>query len=142
MSGAGGDRIAEAPTVIDAGASFEGLLTFRGSARIDGVLSGRVIADGCLVIGPRGRVTATIEVDELVVAGEFEGEASARGRVELLASARAAGRLRAPTFSLAEGCRFDGQWETVVQPSHAELEALAERAAEPLEGPAEGASAP
>ena len=136
------DRIAEAPTVIDAGASFEGLLTFRGSARIDGVLSGRVIADGCLVIGPRGRVTATIEVDELVVAGEFEGEASARARVELLASARAAGRLRAPSFCLAEGCRFDGQWETVVEGSRTDAEALAGRVTGPLEGPAEGASAP
>ena len=136
------DRIAEAPTVIDAGASFEGLLTFRGSARIDGVLSGRVIADGCLVIGPRGRVTATLEVDELVVAGEFEGEASVRSRVELLASGRVAGRLRAPSFSLAEGCLFDGQWETVVPRSPAEAEALEEVAAGALEGPGAGASAP
>jgi cytoskeletal protein CcmA (bactofilin family) len=142
MSGAGDDKIAEAPTVIDAGASFEGLLTFRGSARIDGVLSGRVIADGCLVIGPRGRVTATIEVDELVVAGEFDGDAQARTRVQLLASGRASGRLRAPSFSLAEGCLFDGQWETVVPHVPAEAEAREDRAAGGLEGPVAGASAP
>lgn len=142
MSGPGSDRIAEAPMVVDAGASFEGLLTFRGSARIDGVLSGRVIADGCLVIGPRGRVTATVEVDELVIAGEFEGEASVRSRVELLASGRAAGHLRAPSFALAEGCRFDGQWETVVPNAPGDAEALEEIAARPLEGPADGASAP
>jgi cytoskeletal protein CcmA (bactofilin family) len=141
MSGAPTDRIAEAPTVIDAGASFEGLLTFRGSARVDGTLTGRVIADGCLVIGPRGRVTATVEVDELVVAGEFEGEAHARSRVELLASGRASGRLSAPSFALAEGCVFDGQWETIVRrsPAAAGLEAGAAGA---REGRAEGASAP
>jgi cytoskeletal protein CcmA (bactofilin family) len=142
MSGAGGDRIAEAPTVIDAGASFEGLLTFRGSARIDGVLSGRVIADGCLVIGPRGRVTATVEVDELVVAGEFEGDARVRARVELLATGRASGRLRAPSFCLAEGCLFDGQWETVVPHPPGEPEAHDALASEGLEGPVAGASAP
>jgi cytoskeletal protein CcmA (bactofilin family) len=132
------DRIAAAPTVIDAGASFEGLLTFRGAARVDGILTGRVVADGCLVIGPRGKVTATVEVDELVVGGEFEGEALARTRVELLATGRAAGRLRAPSFALAEGCRFDGHWETLAALPDAVEEALAE----PVRPAAEGASAP
>jgi cytoskeletal protein CcmA (bactofilin family) len=103
---------AAAPTVLDAGASFEGLLTFRGAARVEGELSGRVVADGCLVIGPRGRVEAAIEVDELVVAGELRGDVVARRRVELLATGRVVGRLRAPSFALAEGCVFDGQWET------------------------------
>jgi len=106
------EQLAEAPTVIDAGASFEGLLTFRGAARVDGHLTGRVVADGCLVIGPRGRVDADVEVDELVVGGEFHGDVSARGRIELLSSARAAGTMRAPSFALAEGCTFDGAWET------------------------------
>jgi cytoskeletal protein CcmA (bactofilin family) len=101
------------PTVVDAGASFEGVLTFRGAVRVDGQITGKIVADGCLVIGPRGKVTATIEVDELIVAGEFEGEATARTRVELLAGGRATGRLRAPLFALADGCRFDGEWHTV-----------------------------
>ena len=122
------------PTVIDAGASFEGLLTFRGSARVDGELTGRVVADGCLVIGPRGRVHATVEVDELVVGGAFEGEATARERVELLACSRVAGRLRAPRFALAEGCCFDGSWET--------LAGAAEEPESVADGPAEAASAP
>jgi cytoskeletal protein CcmA (bactofilin family) len=104
--------LADAPTVIDVGASFEGLLTFRGAARVDGHLTGRVVADGCLVIGPRGCVEAEVEVDELVVGGEFAGEVHARGRVELLSSARARGTLHAPSFSLAEGCVFDGAWKT------------------------------
>jgi len=108
----GAMRLAEAPTVIDSGASFDGVFTFRGSARIDGVLTGRVVADGCLVIGPRGRVEAEVEVDELVVGGEFRGEAEVRSRVELLSSGRAEGILRSPSFSLADGCVFDGRWET------------------------------
>jgi cytoskeletal protein CcmA (bactofilin family) len=132
------DRIAAAPTVIDAGASFEGLLTFRGAARVDGILTGRVVADGCLVIGPRGKVAATVEVDELVVGGEFEGEALARTRVELLSTGRAAGRLRSPSFALAEGCRFDGHWETMVALPDGVEAALAE----PAPAATEGASAP
>jgi cytoskeletal protein CcmA (bactofilin family) len=120
---------AAAPTVLDAGASFEGLLTFRGAARVEGELSGRVVADGCLVIGPRGRVEAAIEVDELVVAGELRGDVVARRRVQLLATGRVTGRLRAPSFALAEGCVFDGQWETVAPPA-------------PSRGGADGANGP
>jgi cytoskeletal protein CcmA (bactofilin family) len=125
------------PIVIDAGSSFEGVLTFRGAVRVDGRLIGRIVADGCLVIGPRGRVTATIEVDELVIAGEFEGDAVARSRVELLSSGRAQGTLRAPVFALADGCRFDGAWQTVGGP-----DAGAAGAAETApESPREGVSA-
>jgi cytoskeletal protein CcmA (bactofilin family) len=132
------ERLVGIPTVIDAGASFEGLLTFRGAARVDGQLTGRVVADGCLVIGPRGRVAATIEVDELVVAGEFEGEVTARARVELLPGGRASGRLRAPSFALADGCRFDGRWETVRPSPEPSAEALGDSS----DGAGEGAGAP
>jgi cytoskeletal protein CcmA (bactofilin family) len=130
MSAADPGRAAGTPTVLDAGSSFEGLLTFRGAARVDGHLTGRVVADGCLVIGPRGKVEATVEVDELVVAGEFAGEAVARRRVELLASGRASGRLRAPSFALAEGCVFDGHWETVRPGADAGAAGLAEGSGE------------
>jgi cytoskeletal protein CcmA (bactofilin family) len=132
-------QLADAPTVIDAGASFEGLLTFRGAARVDGHLVGRVVADGCLVIGPRGRVEAEVEVDELVVGGEFEGEARAHRRVELLSSARARGTLHAPRFSLAEGCLFDGVWRTGAPEAEPAGEAAAEDAGE-TDAPGEGAS--
>jgi cytoskeletal protein CcmA (bactofilin family) len=132
----GAARLAEAPTVIDSGASFDGIFTFRGSARIDGVLTGRVVADGCLVIGPRGRVEADVDVDELVVGGEFQGQARARARVELLSSGRAEGVLCAPSFSLAEGCVFDGRWETTAQPPRVLEDAPEELPEESAETPA------
>jgi cytoskeletal protein CcmA (bactofilin family) len=125
------------PTVIDAGSTFEGVLTFRGAVRVDGQLTGKVVADGCLLIGPRAKVAATIEVDELVIAGEFSGSATARSRLELLASGRVTGRLRAACFALADGCRFDGEWQTIA-PGEA-IEPLVETAPET---PRERASAP
>jgi cytoskeletal protein CcmA (bactofilin family) len=125
------------PTVIDAGSTFEGILTFRGAVRVDGQLTGKIVADGCLVIGPRGKVVATVEVDELIVAGEFEGDAVARSRVELLSGGRALGSLRAPIFVLAEGCRFDGAWQTVAAPAEDAADAAAA-----AETPRERASAP
>lgn len=101
------------PTVVDSGARFEGLLSFRGSARIDGEVTGRVVADGTLVIGPEGCVKADIEVDELVVRGRVEGDVLARQRLELAEGGRAVGTLRARRFALAEGCLFEGRFETI-----------------------------
>lgn len=101
------------PTVVDVGARFEGLLTFRGSARIDGAVTGRVVADGTLVIGPEGQVKADVEVDELVVHGRLEGDVLARQRLELGEGGSALGTLRSPRFALAEGCRFEGRFETL-----------------------------
>ncbi len=114
-AGSGGEELA----VIGAGAAFDGRLVFRGSARVDGRLRGEVAAQGCLVIGERARVDARIEVDELVVAGELEGEVHARQRVRLLASARVTASLRTPRLALAEGCRFEGRCETLPAPSAA-----------------------
>ena len=99
------------PTVLASGAEFEGLLSFRGAARVDGKLSGDVVADGCLVIGEGARVHARIEVDELIVGGELEGEIHARKRVELLNTARVVGSLRCPRLAVAEGGILEGRCE-------------------------------
>jgi cytoskeletal protein CcmA (bactofilin family) len=99
------------PTVLGPGTQFEGLLCFRGAARIDGKLSGDVVAEGCLVIGEGACVRARIEVDELIVGGELEGEIHARKRVELLHTARVVGSLRCPRLAVAEGGIFEGRCE-------------------------------
>lgn len=99
------------PTVLASGAEFEGLLSFRGAARVDGKLSGDVVAEGCLVIGEGAQVRARIEVDELNVGGDLEGEIHARKRVELLNTARVVGSLRCPRLAVAEGGILEGRCE-------------------------------
>jgi cytoskeletal protein CcmA (bactofilin family) len=98
-------------TVLAPGTEFEGLLSFRGTARVDGKLSGDVVAEGCLVIGEGARVRARIEVDELIIAGELEGEIHARQRVELRETARVVGSLRSPRLTVAEGGILEGRCE-------------------------------
>jgi len=100
-------------TVLAPGAEFEGLLFFRGAARIDGMLSGDVVAEGCLVIGEGAHVRARIEVDELIVGGKIEGEIHARRRVELLRTARVMGSLRCPRLTIADGGILEGRCEAL-----------------------------
>ncbi len=105
-------EIPQVPTV-GAGATFNGLLSFRGAARVDGEVSGEVVAAGMLHISERAVVRARIEVDELIVDGRLEGDAVARQRIELGPSARVVGTLRAPRLLLADGCQVQGRCETV-----------------------------
>ncbi len=97
--------------LIGAGTAFEGLVSFRGWALIDGEFRGEVVASGALHIGEAATVRARIEVDALVVAGSLEGEVVARERIEVLATARVTGVLHAPRVSLADGCVVDGRCE-------------------------------
>jgi cytoskeletal protein CcmA (bactofilin family) len=94
---------------VAAGCAFEGLLTFRGEAQVDGELLGEVVAQGTLRLGATARVRARIEVDELIVEGELQGDVVARRRIELSPSARVRGSIEAPRLSLAEGCVFQGR---------------------------------
>jgi len=114
--------------VVPAGAAFEGTLAYRGAVRIDGRLHGEVIATGALEIGEHGEVRARVEVDELVVAGHLQGDAVAKRRIELRASARVEGNLRAPIVILADGCRLQGRLECKpAQPARSQGEAQPRR---------------
>ncbi len=99
-------------TQLGAGTAFEGLLTFRGSARVDGQLEGQVRADGTLILGPTAKVRARVEVDELILAGHLEGDVVARQRVVLAEGARLIGSVRTPTIRIDDGAVLDGACHT------------------------------
>jgi cytoskeletal protein CcmA (bactofilin family) len=94
---------------IGAGARFEGLLSFWGSARIEGVLEGEIASRGTLEVGPAARVVGRVEVDVLIVEGVVEGEIFARERVEVLPGAQVTATIRTPRLAVAEGAHFEGR---------------------------------
>lgn len=97
--------------VVGPGARFEGTLAFRGQARVEGEVHGRVLATGTLYVAPGAVVRARIEADELVVAGTVEGDVTAPRRVSLLAGGRLSGDVRTGSLALADGSRLDGRCE-------------------------------
>ncbi len=114
MSGAsrGEESAAASGTLLGPGTAFEGLLTFRGGARVDGELRGRVVAEGTLVLGPSARALAQIEVDELILAGTLEGDVIARRRVVLEAGSRLVGSVTAPLLRMEDGAHLEGACRT------------------------------
>lgn len=95
--------------VVGEGARFEGLLTFGGTAIVEGELRGEIVGHGTLVLGEGADVEARIEVDELISSGSARGEIEARERVELRGSARLSGELRTPRLCAADGCIIDAR---------------------------------
>ena len=63
--------------ILAEGAFFEGELRFKGTARIAGRLKGSVKGKGSLIIESSARVEAELEVDHLLLMGEFSGQARA-----------------------------------------------------------------
>ncbi len=102
--------------MIGSGSHFDGLLTFRGAARVDGTITGTIHATGRLEIGPGAHVQAQVEVDVLVVEGLLEGEVWAHERAELLPSGQVVGNLVTPRVKVAEGGILQGSCRTSPEP--------------------------
>jgi cytoskeletal protein CcmA (bactofilin family) len=98
---------------LGAGTSFDGVLSFEGTLRVDGRLAGSVYATaGALVVGPQAQVRARVEVAELVLAGALIGDVVAHRRVELLAGAELEGNVTSPLLAIADGGRIAGRCTT------------------------------
>jgi len=103
------------PSLVRPGARFDGLVALRASGRIDGCVRGEIVGSDLLWIGQSARVDARVEAPEIVIEGEFDGEASASGRIELLRTARVRAELDTPRLVLAEGCFFEGRCRTAAE---------------------------
>ena len=100
------------PCVLRSGTRFEGLVVLNAPGRIDGCVSGEVVASDLLWIGSSARVNDRIVAPTIVIAGEFDGEAAASGRIELLETARVRATLDTQNLILAEGSFFEGRCRT------------------------------
>jgi cytoskeletal protein CcmA (bactofilin family) len=95
---------------VGPGCSFDGTLAFRGTVRVEGQLRGRVVASGKLIVAEGARLEAAIDVDEICVAGEIEGDVRARQRAEIRSTARVAGSLQSPRLVISEGGWVEGRF--------------------------------
>jgi cytoskeletal protein CcmA (bactofilin family) len=106
----GGTAISgEVTTLLGRGSEFEGKLSFEGTVRVDGKLSGEIFTDDVLIIGEGAEVNAEISVGAVIVEGVVRGNIHAKRSVELRAPARVRGNIATPSLSIDKGVIFDGQ---------------------------------
>lgn len=101
--------VGEINTLLGRGSEFEGKLTFEGTVRIDGKLSGEVFSDDVLVIGEGAFVQAEIDVGEIIVQGTVQGNIRAKRGIEIHAPGRVKGDLTTPSLQIDKGVVFEGR---------------------------------
>lgn len=93
---------------LGADSALEGLLSFKGMARLDGKFQGRIEGQGTLMVGPQAQVEAEVLSDRVVISGHLVGNVEARERIELKAPGNLKGNISAPLVVMDEGVLFEG----------------------------------
>lgn len=98
-------------TTLSDTTQFDGVIRFNNSLKINGNYSGKVEANGILVIGPNAKIKGDVTCDEIIVGGEIRGNIFARKRLELLDSAKLYGDIKTSKLKIADGVVFEGKCE-------------------------------
>ena len=94
--------------VIGAKTQLKGEITGSENVLVEGVVEGTIRITGDLRVGPGGVVKATVSAQSVLIAGELVGDCHATQRVEIQASGRLTGNIRAPRVVIVEGASFRG----------------------------------
>ena len=103
------EAVGEITTLLGRGSEFEGKLTFEGTVRIDGKISGEIFSDDVLVVGEGAEVHAEIDVGEIIVQGTIVGNVKAKRSVEIHAPGRVRGDITTPSLQIDKGVTFEGR---------------------------------
>ena len=94
--------------IIGAKTTIKGEITGDEDLVIEGNVEGQIRITRDLRVAPGGVLKATVEAQSLTVSGEVVGDCQAQTRVEIQATGRLTGNIRAPKIVIAEGAMFRG----------------------------------
>lgn len=95
-------------TLLGKGSEFEGKLSFEGTVRVDGKLTGEIFTDDMLVVGEGAEVNAEVTVGSIVIQGTVRGNITAKRSVEIHSPGRVRGNINTPSLVIEKGVFFDG----------------------------------
>jgi cytoskeletal protein CcmA (bactofilin family) len=95
-------------TIIGKGTKIEGTINIEGATRIDGTVSGKLIANDIVTVGSTGIVKAEIRARSIVVGGRVEGNLIASEKVELQAKSELVGDITSKSLLVEHGAIFHG----------------------------------
>jgi len=98
-------------TVFSEMTSFNGVLKFHTSIKIEGRFKGKIISKGFLIIGENAKVRANIKAHSIVIAGEVKGDVEASERLEMLPTGKLYGNIKTKKLKMADGVVFEGSCE-------------------------------
>ena len=100
-------------TLIGAETRIEGNISFSGGLRVDGEISGNIVAvpgkSSTLVLSEHGRVNGEISVTHLMLNGVVEGPVRATEYLELQSKAKVTGNVHYKTLEIQLGAIVEGR---------------------------------
>ncbi|MCK5849401.1 MAG: polymer-forming cytoskeletal protein [Kiritimatiellae bacterium] len=100
-----------AKTVIAEDIEIVGSIKCTNNIQIDGKLSGDLTCNGHAMIGEKAVVKGNLAVDSVTFLGQINGNINAKDRIELKATGRVIGDIRAKRLTVEDGCSFVGKSE-------------------------------
>jgi cytoskeletal protein CcmA (bactofilin family) len=98
--------IEKTTTTLGKETSFNGVLRFKESLKIDGSFEGEIESPGFLFIENGATVKANIKVGSVVVGGIVRGNIEASERLEMLTTGKVFGNIRTAKLNIAVGVVF------------------------------------
>src|SRR2546422_7159706 len=89
-------------TFLARGFEFKGTLTFEGTVRIDGMVSGAIYSKGTVILGEHAVIEGDISAGTIVSGGTINGKLTATGPGQLLPSAVLNGDPKTPLLKMEE----------------------------------------
>jgi cytoskeletal protein CcmA (bactofilin family) len=96
-------------TLLGKGSEFDGKLSFEGTVRVDGKLTGEIFTDDVLIVGEGAEVNAEVTVGAIVIQGTVRGNITAKRSVEIHSPGKVRGNINTPSLFIEKGVIFDGQ---------------------------------
>jgi cytoskeletal protein CcmA (bactofilin family) len=114
------ETVNEVMTFFGKGTHFKGVLTFEGTARIDGEIEGEVITQGTLIVGESGIIRAEITAGAVIVGGKVNGNIHASQKIQLLPKSVVTGSLTTHSIIIEDGALLNGicEMQTTVEPEY------------------------
>jgi cytoskeletal protein CcmA (bactofilin family) len=109
------DRTSGAATLVSEGCKISGTITGGCDFQVSGQVDGDCDIESMLVLAKNGLWTGTIRAANVIVAGHVEGDIIARGKVEIMDTARITGTVSAEAIAVAEGAVVEGVMRTTGQ---------------------------
>ncbi len=108
-------------TTLGKETSFNGILRFKESLKIDGRFDGEIVSPGYLVIENGAVVTANIKVGSIVIGGVVRGNVEATEKLEMLTTGQVFGNIRTAKLKIADGVVFEGKCEMIKAPEGVDI---------------------
>jgi cytoskeletal protein CcmA (bactofilin family) len=100
-------------TLIGNGTVFEGVLTSKESIHVEGTVRGKVVCEGSVIVGEKGRVDADIFADTVLLGGEVNGNIVSKTKLEITTSGKLRGDIKTGSLVIAEGVLFEGKCQMI-----------------------------